>query len=67
MAADTRARPLLVNRLVQSGVAELAILGGVLFGIAGRVNWPAGWLIMLLYSGHLVLSGWWLVRRDGLC
>jgi len=57
------ARPLLVKILIR-GVVELAIAGGVLFGIAGRVDWPAAWLIMLLLTGHLVLSGWWLIRHD---
>ena len=43
---------------------ELAALCGVLFGIAGRVDWPAAWLIVLLFTGHRVLSGWWLFRHD---
>jgi protein-S-isoprenylcysteine O-methyltransferase Ste14 len=42
----------------------LAIFGGVLFATAGRVDWPAAWLMMLLFSGHLVLSGWLLFRHD---
>ena len=63
MNAEIRARTLLVKILVR-GVVELATLGGVLFGIAGRVDWPAAWLIILLFTGHLVLSGWWLFRHD---
>jgi len=63
MPSVSPARPLLVKILVR-GVVELAIAGGVLFGIAGRVDWPAAWLIMLLLTGHLVLSGWWLFRHD---
>jgi len=47
-----------------SGVVELAIAGGVLFGLAGRVDWPAAWLIMLLLTGHLVVSRWGLFRYD---
>jgi protein-S-isoprenylcysteine O-methyltransferase Ste14 len=42
----------------------LAALCGVLFGIAGRVDWPAAWLIVLLFTGHRVLSGRWLFRHD---
>ncbi len=42
---------------------ELAILAAVLFGIAGRVDWPAAWLIILLFSWQ-VLSGWLLFRHD---
>src|SRR5262252_3556383 len=63
MNADSRARTLLIKILVK-GVVDLATLGGVLFGIAGRVDWPAAWLIILLFTGHLVLSGWWLFRHD---
>src|SRR5215510_4313283 len=63
MNAEIRARSLLVKSLVR-GVVDLAILGGVVFGIAGRVDWPAAWLVTLLFTGHLVLSGWWLLRHD---
>jgi protein-S-isoprenylcysteine O-methyltransferase Ste14 len=61
MNAESRAW--LVKSLVK-GVVDLATLGGVLFGIAGRVDWPAAWLAILLFTGHLVLSGWWLFRHD---
>ncbi len=63
MRADGRPRTLLLNALV-TGVVEIAIAGSVLFGLAGRVDWPAAWLIMLVFAGHLVVSGWGLYRRD---
>jgi len=63
MNAEIRARPLLVKSLVR-GVVDLATLGGLLFGIAGRVDWPAAWLVTLLFTGHVVLSGWLLSRHD---
>lgn len=47
-----------------SGVVELATLCSVLFGVAGRLDWPAAWLVVLLFTGHLVLSRWWLFRHD---
>jgi protein-S-isoprenylcysteine O-methyltransferase Ste14 len=62
MNADIRARQLLVKSLVR-GVVEVAILSGVLFGIAGRVDWPGAWLVILLFTGQ-VLSGWLLFRHD---
>lgn len=62
MNTDARARTLLVKSLVK-GVVDLAILGGVLFGTAGRVDWPAAWLVLLLFAGQ-VLSGWLLFRHD---
>jgi protein-S-isoprenylcysteine O-methyltransferase Ste14 len=63
VAADIRTRPWLVESLVKR-VVELAILGGLLFGIAGRVDWPAAWLIILLFALHSVLSTWLLFRHD---
>ncbi|HKW02417.1 MAG TPA: isoprenylcysteine carboxylmethyltransferase family protein [Vicinamibacterales bacterium] len=63
MNPDIRARTLLKS-FVKVGVIESAIAGAVLFGLAGRVDWPAGWLVMLLLTGHLVLSGWLLLRHD---
>jgi len=63
MNAEIRARTLLVKSLVR-GVVDLAALGGVLFGIAGRVDWPAAWLIVLLFIGHLLVSGWGLFLHD---
>jgi hypothetical protein len=55
MSAEIRARTSLAKGLVR-GVVDLATLGGLLFGIAGRVDWPAAWLIVVLFTGHLVLS-----------
>lgn len=49
---------------MKRGVAEVATLGVLLFGIAGRVDWPAAWLVFLLFTGHVVLSGWLLLRHD---
>lgn len=63
MNVEIRGRTLLMKSLV-TGAVELAIAAGVLFGIAGRVDWPAAWLVILLLTGHLVLSGWLLLRRD---
>jgi protein-S-isoprenylcysteine O-methyltransferase Ste14 len=63
MNAEIRARTLLVKSLARS-LVDLATLGGVLFGGAGRVDWPAAWLVISLFTGHLVFSGWWLFRRD---
>ena len=62
MNAEIPARTLLVKSLVR-GVVDLATLGGVLFGIAGRVDWPAAWLIIVLFAWQ-VLSGWLLFRHD---
>lgn len=62
MSTEVHTRPLLARSLVTGAVA-LAILGGVLFGIAGRFDWPAAWLVLVLFALQ-VLSGWLLCRRD---
>lgn len=62
MSTESHVRPLLAQSLVK-GAVSLAILGGLLFGVAGRIDWPAGWLVMLLFAAQ-VLSGYLLFRRD---
>lgn len=62
MKANTAVRTLLAKSLM-TGVVALAILCGLLFGIAGRVDWPAAWLVILLFTGQ-VLSGWLLFRHN---
>jgi protein-S-isoprenylcysteine O-methyltransferase Ste14 len=64
MNADIRERTLLVRTVVKRAVADVATLGVLLFGMAGRVDWPAAWLVFLLFTGHVVLSGWLLLRHD---
>ena len=63
MITDIGAQPLLRQVLVRNAV-NLAILCGVLFGIAGRVDWPAAWLVIVLFAVHVFLSGWLLFRHD---
>ena len=63
MNADIRARTLFAKSLVR-GLRDLAILCLVLFGIAGRVDWPAAWLVIALFAVHIFLSGWLLFRHD---
>jgi protein-S-isoprenylcysteine O-methyltransferase Ste14 len=64
MNADIRAARTLLGKSLARGVVQLAILVAVLFGVAGRVNWPAAWVVILLFTGHLVLSSWLLFHRD---
>lgn len=61
--SDIRARASVAKGVV-TGSVEVATACGVLFGLAGRIDWPAAWGIVLLFAGHLVLSGWLLLRRD---
>ncbi len=63
MNAEMRTRTLLGKSLVR-GLRDLAILCLVLFGMAGRVDWPAAWLVVVLFAVHIFLSGWLLFRHD---
>jgi len=63
MKADTRTLTLLRKSLLR-GLLDLVILCLVLFGIAGRVDWPAAWLVVAIFAVHIFLSGWWLFRHD---
>jgi protein-S-isoprenylcysteine O-methyltransferase Ste14 len=63
MSAESRTPTLLGKSLVR-GLRDLAILCLVLFGIAGRVDWPAAWLVIVLFAVHIFLSVWLLFRHD---
>jgi protein-S-isoprenylcysteine O-methyltransferase Ste14 len=48
-----------VARLVSRLFAVVLILGAILFGAAGRLDWTEGWLLLALYSGLLLaILGW---------
>ncbi len=63
MTTDIGARPAL-GPIFLRVVVNLAILCGLLFGMAGRVEWPAAWLVIVLFAVHVFLSGWLLFRHD---
>jgi hypothetical protein len=63
MSAESRTRTLLGKSLVR-GLRDLAIFCLVLFGIAGRIDCPAAWLVIVLFAVHIFLSGGLLFRND---
>ena len=42
----------------------LVALGAILFGVAGRLDWPQAWLFIALYAVFLALVAAWTLRRD---
>ena len=54
----------LLTRLAVKGVLGLGAIGGALFGIAGRIDWPAAWVFLSLLAVYLFLGAWWFSRRD---
>jgi protein-S-isoprenylcysteine O-methyltransferase Ste14 len=63
MNTDVRRSQLLVKMAVK-GLVGLAAIGGTLFGLAGRVDWPAAWFFISLFAVYLSLGGWWFFRCD---
>src|SRR6186713_902690 len=63
MNAESRRSTLLV-KIVVKGVVGLGAIAGTLFGVAGRVDWPAAWFFISLFAVYLFLGAWWFVRHD---
>ena len=57
-------RSRLLVKIVAKGLVGLGTIGGTLFGLAGRVDWPAAWFFISLFAVYLFLGGWWFFRRD---
>ena len=51
-------------RLAARVVLALAVLDAALFGIAGRADWLAAWLLSALCLVTFTLVGAWMLRRD---
>ena len=57
-------RSTLLLTIVVKGVVGLGAIAGTLFGVAGRVDWPAAWVFISLFAIYLFLGAWWFVRYD---
>lgn len=42
----------------------MAIVAGIFFGLAGRLDWYAGWALMLVFFTYLLFIGIWGRRSD---
>jgi protein-S-isoprenylcysteine O-methyltransferase Ste14 len=51
-------------RVAARGFVGLAVIGGVLFALAGRTHWPEAWLFLALFAGYFSLGIWYFFRRD---
>jgi hypothetical protein len=57
-------RSTLLLKIVVKGVVGLGAIAGTLFGVAGRVDWPAAWVFISLFAIYLFLGAWWFARYD---
>ena len=57
-------RSRLLAKIVAKGIVGLGAIGGTLFGLAGRLDWPAAWVFLSLFAFYLSIGAWWFLRRD---
>ena len=50
--------------LVAEFVGMLVVAAAILFGVAGTIAWPAGWVFLVLFFGPGAALTVWLVRHD---
>jgi protein-S-isoprenylcysteine O-methyltransferase Ste14 len=51
-------------RMLIRFIVWLAALAVLLFGAAGTIRWPAGWVLLILMTGSGVAITSWLARHD---
>ena len=44
-------------------IVVVGVLAGILFGAAGRLDWPAAWLLSLMYLAFLIIVVAWGTRN----
>jgi protein-S-isoprenylcysteine O-methyltransferase Ste14 len=54
----------MVSKLIIRTVVWIAVLGVILFGAAGTLRWPAGWVFLAELGGFGLAIGLWLARHD---
>src|SRR5262245_38942921 len=59
-----RGRSTLLMKTALKGVAGLGAIGGTLFSVAGRIDWPVACFFLSLFAVYLFLGAWWFYRRD---
>jgi protein-S-isoprenylcysteine O-methyltransferase Ste14 len=68
MTATSAFQPSLMSSLMRKFIGRtavsLALVGALLFGAAGTLNWPAAWLYLALASAISFGAGAWLDRND---
>lgn len=54
----------MLQRMVVRSLLGTALMGILLFGSAGTLAWPAGWLFLLSFCLYSLAIGLWLWRAD---
>jgi len=53
-----------IARLVFQIGLLFAVTGAILFGAAGTIHWPAGWVFLIEFHGASLAVGLWLAKRS---
>lgn len=61
---DDVRRSRLTLRLLARGILGMAAIGAILFGLAGRLDWRAAWVLSMLFAVYLAAGMSWFLRRD---
>jgi protein-S-isoprenylcysteine O-methyltransferase Ste14 len=64
MIEASEAHAKLVRKLVTRTLLSLLVLGLLLFGAAGRIDWWAAWVYLVFFAGVSFGGGLWLARHD---
>ena len=54
----------MIARLVLQIALLLAVTSVILFGAAGTIRWPAGWVFLVEFHGASLMVGLWLAKHN---
>src|SRR5262245_18720414 len=57
-------RSRLALQLVDRGILGMTAIDAILFGVAGRLDWRAAWVLSVWFAVYLVAGASWFLRRD---
>jgi protein-S-isoprenylcysteine O-methyltransferase Ste14 len=64
MAALAQSHPGLMRKFIRRTAVSLLVLGAILFGSAGTLDWPEAWIYLALAAVMSFGGGVWLARHD---
>ena len=61
---DDVRRSRLPLRLLARGILGMIAIDAILFGLAGRLDWGAAWVLSVLFAVYLAAGMTWFLRKD---
>jgi protein-S-isoprenylcysteine O-methyltransferase Ste14 len=53
-----------MREFIRRAAASLLLVGAILFGAAGRIDWPEAWVYLGIAAALTIAGGFWLARHD---